>query len=50
MWPLNECVFYVQLQAAKPFYADSLWISFGEAVLPAQLKVWKPVMAAWICT
>ena len=23
MWPLNECVFYVQIQAAKPVYSDS---------------------------
>ena len=22
MWPLNECVFYVQIQAAKPVYSD----------------------------
>ena len=31
MWPLNECVFYVQIQAAKPVYSDSsldkLWWS-----------------------
>ena len=26
------------------------WINCGEAVLPDQQKVWKPVMAAWICT
>ena len=23
MWPLNECVFYVQIQADKPVYSDS---------------------------
>ena len=23
MWPLNECVFYIQIQAAKPVYSDS---------------------------
>ena len=23
MWPLNECVFYVQIQAARPVYSDS---------------------------
>ena len=23
MWPLNKCVFYVQIQAAKPVYSDS---------------------------
>ena len=36
MCPLNECVFYVQIQAAKPVYSDSSWISCGEAVLPDQ--------------
>ena len=23
MWPFNKCVFYVQIQAAKPVYSDS---------------------------
>ena len=34
----------------KPVYSDSYWISSGEAVLPDQQKVMKPVIAAWICT
>ena len=29
MWPLNECVFYVQIQTTKPVYSvsslDKLW-------------------------
>ena len=33
MWPLNERVFHVQIQAAKPVYSDSsldkLWWSYS---------------------
>ena len=42
--------FMYRSKLSNQFILTVHWISCGEAVLPDQLKVWKPVMAAWICT
>jgi len=47
MWLLNECVFYVQIQAAKTGLFGTVYlIIYGKAVLLDQSKVMKLVLAA----